>query len=455
MLHVIPSSVDFTTSESMKLAKDFDPNCERQLIAVSKIDKYDKGIAEKLQGEGPGSMKLQLGCVAVLNRNQEEIDSNVSFEEMKEREKQFFIKHRQAFQHLPSEYKGVDQLVKKLAIIQQGRIRSTFPETIEQLRKQIHNKRQELITIPIALTTEHDCWTKFQSMINELRENIRAKVNGDYDFRTKIHMISNDDRISSKTKSTTATSINSKDTSNKSSPSDDRIAYHIYKFQQQFQQEIIDQFSDFLANDYKKRVIKAINDAAGVSLPNFPSFQIIEHLFHEEFEKLPDVCFSLLKKICHYIRENLFKLFHQTFDKEYSRLIQRLKEVIIKQVDEAEERTRERIKEILNMEYRLFTLNYEYIDMVDKITQELTDENSAKENKTSSSTTTTTTATNAVPQPVPSSTLSTMLFSKASNLVSSQIYGSVVTDTLKSGYNEARAAPAIQIALGSYCKVRK
>jgi hypothetical protein len=75
----------------MKLAKDFDPNCERQLIAVSKIDKYDKGIAEKLQGEGAGSMKLQLGCVAVLNRNQDEIDSNISFEEMKQREKQFFL----------------------------------------------------------------------------------------------------------------------------------------------------------------------------------------------------------------------------------------------------------------------------------------------------------------------------------------------------------------------------
>ncbi|CAF1563934.1 unnamed protein product, partial [Adineta ricciae] len=58
----------------MKLAKEFDPNCERQLIAASKIDKYDKGIAQKLVGEGPGSMKLQLGCVAVLNRNQDEIE---------------------------------------------------------------------------------------------------------------------------------------------------------------------------------------------------------------------------------------------------------------------------------------------------------------------------------------------------------------------------------------------
>ncbi|CAF1629884.1 unnamed protein product, partial [Didymodactylos carnosus] len=38
VLHVIPASVDFTTSESMKLSKDYDPNGDRQLIAVSKID---------------------------------------------------------------------------------------------------------------------------------------------------------------------------------------------------------------------------------------------------------------------------------------------------------------------------------------------------------------------------------------------------------------------------------
>lgn len=428
----------------MKLAKEFDPECERQLIAVSKIDKYDKGIAEKLQGDGPGAMKLQLGCVAVLNRNQDEIDSNVSFEQMKEREKEFFLKHRSAFQNLPDEYKGVDQLVRKLAIIQQDRIRSTLPEIIERLRKQVREKQQELKIIPAALTSEHDCWTRFQLMLNELRENIRAKVSGDYDFRTKINMINTDVKISTKPKAPT-TLVN---TSNISPSNDDRIAYHIYKFQQQFQQETIKQFSEFLSLDYKKRVIRAIDDAAGVSLPNFPSFQIIEHLFHEEFEKLPNVCFTLLKNICEYLRENLLKLFYKTFDKDYSRLIQRLKEIIIKQIDAAEQRTKERIIEILDMEYRLFTLSNEYMDVVDKITQEIADENAAKENKKSASTTTTTT----VSQTVPSSASSASLLSKASSAISSTLSGFAGYDYSRSGPNEARAAPAIQIALDSYCK---
>jgi hypothetical protein len=73
---------------------------------------------------------------------------------MKQREAQFFIKNSEAFQHLPNEYKGIDQLVKRLAIIQQDRIRSTLPQVIEELRKQIREKKVQLKSIPIAMTSE-------------------------------------------------------------------------------------------------------------------------------------------------------------------------------------------------------------------------------------------------------------------------------------------------------------
>ncbi|CAF1090832.1 unnamed protein product [Rotaria sordida] len=103
VLHVIPSSVDFTTSESIKICQRYDPRYERQIIAVSKIDKHDKGIAEKLQGIGSGSLFLPLGCVAVLNRKQEEIDAKVPFEEMRRREEEFF-QTNPAFADVPKEY---------------------------------------------------------------------------------------------------------------------------------------------------------------------------------------------------------------------------------------------------------------------------------------------------------------------------------------------------------------
>ncbi|CAF1246528.1 unnamed protein product [Rotaria sp. Silwood1] len=288
VLHVIPASVDFTTSESMKLAKEFDSQCLRQLIVASKIDKYDKGIAEKLLGIGPGAMELKLGCVAVLNRNQDEIDQNISFEEMKRREAEFFIKHHEAFQHLPDEFKGIDQLVKKLATNQQDRIRSSLPQVIDELRKQIREKKNELKNMPIAMTSEQDCWIKFQSMINTFRESIRAKVNEDYDVLTRINMINLSNQASSEVVDSRIL-FKIDDTATDSIPCDDRLAYHIYRFQRKFQDELTKSFSNFSSMGYYKLILQVIDDATGVSLPNFPSYRIIERLFHQELQRLPHI----------------------------------------------------------------------------------------------------------------------------------------------------------------------
>jgi hypothetical protein len=347
----------------MKLAKEYDPQCLRQLIAVSKIDKYDKNITEKLLGRGPGAMQLKLGCVAVLNRNQDEIDLNLSFEKMREREAEFFTKHHEAFQNLPDENKGVDQLVKKLAIIQRDRIRSTLPQIIEELRKQIREKKLQLKNIPLPMNSEPACWTKFQSMINALRESIRTKVNGDYEVVTSINMNSDGGQMSPTVYSNTSASVKIDETL---MAGDNRIAYYVYKFQRQFQNEISKSFSDFYSGDYNKLVLQTIDDAAGVSLPNFPSYQIIQRLFRGELQRLPDICFTLVERIRDYLKKCLLRIFHQTFDAQYFRLIEKLKDVIIQQIDAAENRTNGRVQEILDMEYRVFTMNNGYMENVCK-----------------------------------------------------------------------------------------
>jgi hypothetical protein len=347
----------------MKLAKEYDPQCLRQLIAVSKIDKYDKNITEKLLGRGPGAMQLKLGCVAVLNRNQDEIDLNLSFEKMREREAEFFTKHHEAFQNLPGENKGVDQLVKKLAIIQRDRIRSTLPQIIEELRKQIREKKLQLKNIPLPMNSEPACWTKFQSMINALRESIRTKANGDYEVVTSINMNSDGGQMSSTVYSNTSASVKIDEIL---MAGDNRIAYYVYKFQRQFQDEISKSFSDFYSDNYYRLVLQTIDDAAGVSLPNFPSYQIIQRLFRGELQRLPDICFTLVERIRDYLKKCLLRIFHQTFDVQYFRLIEKLKDVIIQQIDAAENRTNERVQEILDMEYRVFTMNNGYMENVCK-----------------------------------------------------------------------------------------
>ncbi|CAF5145356.1 unnamed protein product, partial [Rotaria sp. Silwood1] len=157
----------------MKISKKYDPNGDRQLIAVSKIDKYDKGIGDKLQGIGPGSMALKLGCVAVLNRTPEQIEADVPFYEMRQLEKQFFQSNK-AFQHVPVDYLGCEQLIKRLVSIQQARIRSTLPGILHELQNQIKQKKSELKSMPQAVTSEMECWTLYSNLIKKYRDLIYA-----------------------------------------------------------------------------------------------------------------------------------------------------------------------------------------------------------------------------------------------------------------------------------------
>ena len=408
----------------MKLAKKFDLSCQRQLIAASKIDKYDKGIAEKLQGRGSGSMDLQLGCVAVLNRSQEEIDDNISFDEMKRREKEFFLKHKEAFEHLPDEFKGSEQLVRRLATIQQERIRSTFPHIIKDLRRQIVEKKARLKKIPASVNTEMECWTNFQSMVNIYRESIHDNIKGEYDQVASMEI----DEVPSITADAMNGDVDPNDDSREKQEElmveeqdEDHIAYHIYRLQRVFQDKCRGSFTNFFSSQYHNVVLHEINRTAGVSLPNYPSYQIIVGLFRKELRKMPHYCYEVINGIHEYIVECLLRLFERAFKNEYPRLNERLKEIIIKQLSEVKDVVSERVEEILDTERRVFTLNHYYMDTVNKLKHD----EKKKNDETNKSTTT-----------------SVSVVKISTSAVS---YAAVS--------NEVQAAKDIQIALHAYSKV--
>ncbi|CAF3515208.1 unnamed protein product [Rotaria sp. Silwood1] len=330
VLHVIPSSVDFTTSESIQLAKETDPHCERQLIAVSKIDKYDKGIGEKLQGIGPGSMALKLGCVAVLNRTQEEIDQNIPFDEMRRREQQFFRSHK-AFEDVSEQYLGSEQLVKRLALIQQERIRSTLPSIIDELKKEVKSKKYELKQMPPPVNSEMDCWALYTDLIKKYREIINARIHGIYDNEMKLKI---EEPILNKSYSSQTTTR----TQSSNDRNDERIAFQLYNRQKECREKLRNCFKKFFTSEYRTIVLKLLEENAGVALPNFPSFSIIEQLY----------------------------LFTEETSYKYQ-LTHRLTDIILRTIDESEERCSNDIKKMLEIEERVFTLNHYYMDTVNKI----------------------------------------------------------------------------------------
>ena len=96
----------------------------------------------------------------MLNRNQEEIDNQVSFAEMRQRKEEFFRMHP-VFDNVLEEFLGSRALIKKLVTIQQERIRSTLLNVIENVRQKIYAAEEKLKRILPTILSENQARIAF------------------------------------------------------------------------------------------------------------------------------------------------------------------------------------------------------------------------------------------------------------------------------------------------------
>ncbi|UJR07356.1 hypothetical protein I4U23_011642 [Adineta vaga] len=344
VLHVIPSCVDFTTSESIQICQQYDPRYERQIIAVSKIDKHDQGIGDKLQGVGPGSIAFSLGCVAVLNRKQEEIDANISFEEMRRREQDFFRKNP-AFKNVPKEYLGSYELVKKLVSVQQNRIRSTLPIIIEQVKHRIELAREELKRFPSAILTENDARIAFIEILRSYRTAVEKCAKGDYAINTEKAGETFDPKARNKW--------------------DERIAFHLKMIGKETSNQIQQILSQFASEKQRGITLKLIEENYGGGLPNFPTFNIIQQLYQPCHKKLERPCKELVVWVEDYITCCLMYILESVLPKEAAyklSLGQELSKIIKKTIGTSKEKCMEHVQQMLEIEEKVFTVNPQYMN---------------------------------------------------------------------------------------------
>ncbi|KAJ5066401.1 dynamin [Anaeramoeba ignava] len=90
ILAVSPANNDLANSDSLKLAKSVDPNRDRTIGVLTKLDLMDEGTdaLDVLEGKVIG-MKF----IGVVNRGQKDIESNTSIQDALNAEKEFFENH--------------------------------------------------------------------------------------------------------------------------------------------------------------------------------------------------------------------------------------------------------------------------------------------------------------------------------------------------------------------------
>lgn len=141
ILAVTGANTDLANSDGLKLAREVDPEGQRTIGVLTKVDLMDEGtdVVDILAGR---IIPLRLGYVPVVNRGQRDIDNKKAITAALENEKNFFENHK-AYRN-KSSYCGTPYLARKLNLILMMHIKQTLPDIKARISASLQKYTTEL-----------------------------------------------------------------------------------------------------------------------------------------------------------------------------------------------------------------------------------------------------------------------------------------------------------------------
>ncbi|KAL8636078.1 MAG: hypothetical protein Q9228_006489 [Teloschistes exilis] len=141
ILAVTAANTDLANSDGLKLAREVDPEGQRTIGVLTKVDLMDDGtdVVDILAGR---IIPLRLGYVPVVNRGQRDIENRKAISSALENEKNFFDNHK-AYRN-KSSYCGTPYLARKLNLILMMHIKNTLPDIKARISSSLQKYSAEL-----------------------------------------------------------------------------------------------------------------------------------------------------------------------------------------------------------------------------------------------------------------------------------------------------------------------
>ncbi|KAF4212098.1 hypothetical protein CNMCM6805_002328 [Aspergillus fumigatiaffinis] len=141
ILAVTSANQDLANSDGLKLAREVDPEGQRTIGVLTKVDLMDEGtdVVDILAGR---IIPLRLGYVPVVNRGQRDIENKRPISYALEHEKNFFESHK-AYRNKAS-YCGTPYLARKLNLILMMHIKQTLPDIKARISSSLQKYTAEL-----------------------------------------------------------------------------------------------------------------------------------------------------------------------------------------------------------------------------------------------------------------------------------------------------------------------
>ncbi|KAM0260700.1 hypothetical protein ACHAQJ_002616 [Trichoderma viride] len=141
ILAVTAANIDLANSDGLKLAREVDPEGQRTIGVLTKVDLMEEGtdVIDILSNR---IIPLRLGYVPVVNRGQRDIDNKKAIGVALEAEKNFFENHT-AYRN-KSSYCGTPYLARKLNLILMMHIKQTLPDIKARISSSLQKYSSEL-----------------------------------------------------------------------------------------------------------------------------------------------------------------------------------------------------------------------------------------------------------------------------------------------------------------------
>lgn len=140
ILAVTPANMDLANSDALKLAKDVDPQGQRTIGVITKLDLMDAGTNARDILENR-LLPLCRGYIGVVNRSQRDIEGRKDIKAALLAEQEFFRSHP-AYRHM-ADRMGTPHLQKLLNQQLTNHIRETLPAVHSLLQEQLHTLNRE------------------------------------------------------------------------------------------------------------------------------------------------------------------------------------------------------------------------------------------------------------------------------------------------------------------------
>lgn len=251
ILCVVPATEDFANAEAIKLALEVDPNGERTIGVITKVDMYQYNISDKITNE----VKLNLGYVAVKNKS----DIN------KVSETKYF---NDTYPLLPKEYWGFETLINKIQDLQSESINNYIPLLKNKIETQINSLQTDLQKYKIQFENESEILSYGIKNTIDIRDQFKEsmKTNG-----------------------------------------------KVYDLFKQYAEELENIKPYYYEKSYFEDMIKNIRNTSYVVLANFLDIDIFQRCFCDNLSVIDSTTLNLIEKVEELINKELSTIIKKVF----------------------------------------------------------------------------------------------------------------------------------------------